>query len=166
VINYEFWSGGLHDNHAVAAWILRTISEFCGLAIIQMLIDFYSTSQSGTLRPMVSRPVGQSVLVSNTHLGPAIKFSPFSVILRWSRFSQCGAPSLTRGRVCSFQLLVFASTVFLGSESRGTNEHILLPQFLRLPQPGVPGSCMYFPQEQGRPVIPPSIGFSAVEELL
>jgi hypothetical protein len=29
--------------------------------------------------------------------------------------------------MCSFQLLVYlASTVFLGSESRGTREHILL----------------------------------------
>jgi hypothetical protein len=32
--------------------------------------------------------------------------------------------------------------------------------FLRLPQPGEPGSCIYFPQEQGVPVIPPVIGFS------
>jgi hypothetical protein len=29
----------------------------------------------------------------------------------------------------------------------------------RLPQPGGPGSCIYTPQEQGGPVIPPGIGF-------
>jgi hypothetical protein len=42
----------------------------------------------------------------------------------------CGAPSLTRGRVCRLQLLlVLASAVSLGSESLGTWDHILLSQF-------------------------------------
>jgi hypothetical protein len=41
----------------------------------------------------------------------------------------CGAPSLTRGRVCRLQLLlVLASAVIFGSESRGTHDHILLSQ--------------------------------------
>jgi hypothetical protein len=41
----------------------------------------------------------------------------------------CGAPSLTRGRVCLLDmLLVLASVVFLGSESLGTRDHILLSQ--------------------------------------
>jgi hypothetical protein len=36
---------------------------------------------------------------------------------------------LTRGWVCNLQLLLaLASTVILGSESRGTHDHILLPQ--------------------------------------
>jgi hypothetical protein len=44
------------------------------------------------------------------------------------------APSLTRGRVCNlFLLLVLASAVPLWSESHGTQDHILLSQFLRLP---------------------------------
>jgi hypothetical protein len=30
---------------------------------------------------------------------------------------------------------------------------------LRLPQPGGPGPCIYIPQEQGGPVIPPATGF-------
>jgi hypothetical protein len=34
---------------------------------------------------------------------------------------------------------------FLRSESHGIYEHILLSVFLRLPQPGGPGSCIYFP---------------------
>jgi hypothetical protein len=39
----------------------------------------------------------------------------------------CGAPSLTRGRVCLlYMLLAFASAVFLGSESLGTRDYILL----------------------------------------
>jgi hypothetical protein len=41
----------------------------------------------------------------------------------------CGAPSLTRGRVCLlYMLLVLASAVFLGSESLGIRDHILLSQ--------------------------------------
>jgi hypothetical protein len=37
---------------------------------------------------------------------------------------------------------------------------ILLSLFLRLPKPGGPDSWIYFPQEQGSPVIPPGIEFS------
>jgi hypothetical protein len=49
-------------------------------------------------------------------------------------------PSLTRRRVCNLLLLlVLASAVALGFESRGIKDHILLPQFLRLPQLGGPG---------------------------
>jgi hypothetical protein len=46
----------------------------------------------------------------------------------------CGAPSLTRGRVCLlYMLLVLASAVFLGSESLGSRDHILLSQFWDFP---------------------------------
>jgi hypothetical protein len=71
-----------------------------------------------------------------------------------------GHPTMIRGQVCSFQFLLgIASAIFLRSESRWTHEHILLSLFLRLPQPEGPGSCNYFSQEQGSPVIPPDIGF-------
>jgi hypothetical protein len=41
----------------------------------------------------------------------------------------CGAPSLTRGRVCLlYRLLALARAVLLGSESLGTRDHILLSQ--------------------------------------
>jgi hypothetical protein len=65
------------------------------------------------------QPVGQSVLMTGTHLGPATNFSPsFFNYVRQSRVCWCGAPSLTRGRVCSFQLsLSIASVVFLWSWS-------------------------------------------------
>jgi hypothetical protein len=70
------------------------------------------------------------------------------------------APSLARGRVCNLLfLLVFASAVPLWSESLGTQDRILLSQFLRLPQPGGPGPRIFIPQEQGGPVIPPGTGF-------
>jgi hypothetical protein len=43
----------------------------------------------------------------------------------------CGAPSLTRGRVCVlYMLLTLASAVFLRSEFFGTRDHILLSQIL------------------------------------
>jgi hypothetical protein len=72
------------------------------------------------------RSVGQSVLVSSIHLGPKNRFL-FAV--RQLRVCLCGAPSLTIGRVCRLQLLlVLASTVILGSESRA-NDDILLSQF-------------------------------------
>jgi hypothetical protein len=46
----------------------------------------------------------------------------------------CGAPSLTRWRVCLlYMLLVLASAVFLGSESLGSRDHILLSQFWDFP---------------------------------
>jgi hypothetical protein len=50
------------------------------------------------------------------------------------RSSFCGVPSLTRGRVCLLSLLLaFASAVFLGSESLGTRDHILLSQIRDFP---------------------------------
>jgi hypothetical protein len=58
-------------------------------------------------------------------------------------------------------LLGIASAASLRSESHGTHEHILLSLFLRLPQPGGPGPCIYIPQEQGGPVIPPGIWFTS-----
>jgi hypothetical protein len=100
--------------------------------------------------------VGESVLVSGTHLGPATNFfhSRFDYFFRQFRVYWCGAPSLTRRRVCSFQFLPgISSSAFLRSESHGTHEHSLLSLFFRLLQPGGPGSCIYFSQEQGSPVI-------------
>jgi hypothetical protein len=96
------------------------------------------------------RLVDQSVLVSGT----------LEIFFRQLRVCYFVAPSLTRGRVCNLLLLlVIASAVLLGSQSRGTHDDILLSQFLRLPQPGGPGPRIYIPQEQGGPVIPPGTGF-------
>jgi hypothetical protein len=65
-----------------------------------------------------------------------------------------------RGRVCNLLLLlVLASAVPLEYESCGTQDHILLSQFLRLPQPGEPGPRIYIPQEQGGPGLPTGTGF-------
>jgi hypothetical protein len=46
----------------------------------------------------------------------------------------CGESSLTWGRVCLlYMLLALASAVFLGSESLGTRDHILLSQIWDFP---------------------------------
>jgi hypothetical protein len=56
-------------------------------------------------------------------------------IIVWQlRSCICGAPSLTRGRVCHlYMLLTLASEVFFGSESLGTREDILLSQIWDFP---------------------------------
>jgi hypothetical protein len=106
------------------------------------------------------RSVGQSVLVPGTHLGPATNFS-FTLKCSLDNYPVCYfvASSLTRGRVCNLLLLVLANAVPLWFESRGTQNYILLPQFLRLPQPGGSSPRIYIPQEQGGPVILPGTGF-------
>jgi hypothetical protein len=106
----------------------------------------------------VPRPVGQCVLVSGHHLGPATSFSFPSVEIMFRQFGVCyyGAVSMTKGRVCNLQLLLdLASTVFLRSESCGTHGHILLPQFWE--SLNMEGKVAVFisPKEQGGPVIPP-----------
>jgi hypothetical protein len=68
--------------------------------------------------------------------------------------------SLTIGWVCSLQfLLVPVSAVILGSESRGTHDHILLSQIRD--SPNLEGQAPVFisPQEQGGPVTPPGTWF-------
>jgi hypothetical protein len=78
------------------------------------------------------RSVGQSVLVSGTHLGHSTNFSPsfFNYFFRQLLVCWSETPSLTRGRVCNFQLLLeSASGAFLALESRETHGHILFSQF-------------------------------------
>jgi hypothetical protein len=56
------------------------------------------------------------------------------VTVRQLRVCSCRAPSLTRERVSRLQLLlVLASAVVLGSEFRGTHDHILLSQIRDFP---------------------------------
>jgi hypothetical protein len=56
-------------------------------------------------------------------------------------------------------LLGLASRVILGSESHGTHDHISLPDHLTGHSPEGSGPCIYVPQWQDGPVIPPGTGF-------
>jgi hypothetical protein len=76
-----------------------------------------------TLRLTVNQSVSLGV---KPHLGLMTRylllFDSYGIVF-------CGPPSLTRARVCLlYMLLALASAVFLGSESLGTRDHILLSQ--------------------------------------
>jgi hypothetical protein len=73
-----------------------------------------------TLRLTVSQSVNLGV---EPHLGLMTRY----LLLSWQlRSCFCGAPSLTRDRVCLLcMLLALANAVFLGSESLGTRDHVV-----------------------------------------
>jgi hypothetical protein len=81
-------------------------------------------------------------------------FFLLEIFFRLLRVCYFVASSLTRERVRNLLLLLLLPT-----QSRGTQYHLLLPQFLRLAQPGVPGPRIYIPQGQGGPDMPPGTGF-------
>jgi hypothetical protein len=118
------------------------------------------------LRPTVSRPVFLGV---RHPFGDPWPICLLTSLITFRQLLVCwsGAPSLKTVRVCSFQLLLcFASAVFLGSEFRGTHDRNFCLNFLDSPQPGCPGFCIYFPQEQGSPFIPQALGEFLLNNML
>jgi hypothetical protein len=119
--------------------------QTCSLAFVEV-----------KLRSTVSRPVRLGVRHPSRTSDQF--FFLLEIFFRELRVRYFVAHSLTRGRVCNLLLLLVLAAVPLGSESRGTQDHILLSELLRLPQPGGPGPRIYIPQEQGGPDIPPGTG--------
>jgi hypothetical protein len=123
------------------------------------LTDYLSLHPVAKLKIYDRRSVGQSVLVSDSHLKPMARFlfSDWYLLVSW-----CGAPSLTRRWVCNLlvQLHLGPSRgVTLGLKSYRTDDHILLPH-MKLPQAEGPGSRIYISQEQSGQVMPPGTGFT------
>jgi hypothetical protein len=105
------------------------------------------------LRPIVSRPVRIGVRRPSW-----TRYQCFLLVIFVRKLLVCYfvAPSLTIEWVCNLLLLlVLASAVPLGSEYHGTQDHILLSQFLRLPQPGGPGLQYLYPPGTGWPSYTP-----------
>jgi hypothetical protein len=159
-----FWSGELHDNHAIAAGTLRSISEFCGLAILQLHIDFNTTSQNERLRPTVSWPVCLCVRhPSGTRdqifsfllqlfldsfglvhvVRPLWREVGYAVFSFWSSPVQCFSGLSPAGLMIIFYCLSFWDS------------------------PNLEGQVLVFsPRNRVSELYPPGIGFSTVEELL
>jgi hypothetical protein len=82
-----------------------------------------------TLRLTVSQSVSLGV---EPYLGLMARYLAITIWQLRSCF--CGAPSLSRGRVCLlYMLLGLPNAVFLGSESLGTRDHILRSQIWDFP---------------------------------
>jgi hypothetical protein len=108
--------------------------------------------------------VGQSVLESGTHLGPA---SNFSYPLFDYFFDSFGSVDVGRHlwREVGSVLFSFcrASPAQPFSDLSPTALMSIVSCFYFWdPQPGRPGSCIYFPQEQGSPIIPLGIRLDSI----
>jgi hypothetical protein len=94
--------------------------------------------------------VCQALSVSGTHLNT----------LRQLGVYRCGAHSLTRGRVCSLQLLLALTRVItFGSETRTTHDHILPSQILDSLSLERQNPVFIILQKYCGPVISPGSGF-------
>jgi hypothetical protein len=90
-----------------------------------------------------------------------LRFTTINFIFQLNTYgySPYVASSLTRGRVCLLQLLLFiASAVILSSESRGTHDHILLSQIRDSPSWRV-RSPIISPRNRMGPIILTSAGY-------
>jgi hypothetical protein len=156
---------GRSQDHPDANWLLANSPALNTKALILVIIcavfSFEVEEVEVKLRPTVSRSVRPGVRYPSGTRDQF--FFPLVTYFRQLRVCYFVAPSLKRGRVCNLLLLlVLASAVPLRSESRGTQDHTLLSQFLRFHQPGRPGPRIYIPQEKSGPDIPRALGSLSV----
>jgi hypothetical protein len=128
----------------------KNISHSTSLYFTLLHFSLVSFSPEETFAPHVSMrnivKVKDKVILQPTVSGPVRLgvrhpsgtrdqfFFLLEISFRQLRVCYFVAASITRGWVCNLLfLLVLTSAVTLGSESRGTQDHILLSQFLRLP---------------------------------
>jgi hypothetical protein len=105
----------------------RTMNP-CSHTLNCLLNSLYDSSLSLMLRPTAIRPVCLGI----KH--PSEAYDQIFITVKQLQVCWCGALSLTRRWVCLLQmLLALASAVILGSQSRGTRDHILLSQIRDFP---------------------------------
>jgi hypothetical protein len=109
-----------------------------------LTIIYYGFRFGGCIRPAsicdmltLSKVKVKVIWRSKASLGvkhPSGTYYHICTSVRQLRVCWCGAPYLTRERVCRLQLLlVLASTIILGSGSRVTRDYILLSQIRDFP---------------------------------
>jgi hypothetical protein len=100
--------------------VLADTEDFVLCAIITVILTVWVRV---LLWPKASRPVCLGI----KH--PSVDHDQIFITFRQLRVCWRGTCSLTRRRVCRLQLLlILASAVIFGSESRGTRDHMLLSQ--------------------------------------
>jgi hypothetical protein len=110
--------------------ILLRLNHWTGLN--WTLVNWFSNqclslSLSLILRPTVGRPICLGI----NH--PSGAYYQIFITVKQLRVCWCGAPSLTRGRICCLHLLLALANAVLGSESRRTCDYILLSQIQDIP---------------------------------
>jgi hypothetical protein len=109
-------------SYVVNMFILIILYDFC-------LFEFESESEPESYITTDGR---RPVCFGINHSSGA--YDQIFITVRQLQVCWRGALSLTRGRVCRIQLLlVLASVVIVGSESRVTRDHILLSQIWDFP---------------------------------